>query len=916
MTIDEAVANHRREMGQDAGAFAALSKEILSYFETVAAQAQISLSGSHPPSVNTLVHLNTIAAPALRNLAEMSAEVRKSLAEMLRRPAIARLEVLDDNDEPRVIFITTGGGPGLRWPNAQIASYRSPIGRLAAIRVGDDDDIRTPSGIRNFQLTQRARLNPSQENMEWDSRDTVLEHHGTTPLTIVSLRRLLRALNPRDDDGVASLRSTIASDEDDIILDGLRRTQIERMGLRERPLLDQYQDEIFRLPLASRVALLGPPGSGKTTTLIKRLGLKLDLSEALEDLDVIGRTQAKEKGHAQSWLMFAPTELLRQYVKEAFAREGIAAPDHQIKTWEEYRKDVARNRLGLLQTNTQSGAVLRPDLDNLLDETELSQINWFEDFDNWQKQEFWADLSRHAARLRASTHQGTVRLGEQLQRVIDRTASRDDASAFVEFRRQSRALRTRAQELSSEVNEGLERLFAGVLRTYPQLLDQLAGFLESIATTQEVSEAGEDLESDDEDEEAPPPTKNARARAYEAYKQAVSAFCRALASGRKLPARSRPGRIVQWLGENGLVHGEPQSAGDSLLLALSLRRLANPMRAFLRGIPVRYRQFRRNRVQAGRWYLDAGHAANHLSPLELDLILLAVIRAGRVLLAERQIADAVDEDSISTLLEVRDLFRTQVVVDEATDFSPVQLACMVGFCDPAANAFMACGDFNQRITRWGARRDADLNWAVPNLELHRISITYRHSRQLNVFAHALAMLTDPGAAPPLLPEHLDNEGVDPVLGLALSGEALIRWLAERIGEIEALTRKLPSIAVLVNEEAAVDPLASDLRAALLDTNIPVEGCPRGLVRGADSAVRVFDVQHIKGLEFEAVFFVGVDKLAADLPDLFDKYLYVGATRAAMYLGLTMEGRQLPYSLSGLKPMFTPAWRARSTEAVA
>ena len=27
-------------------------------------------------------------------------------------------------------------------------------------------------------------------------------------------------------------------------------------------------------------------------------------------------------------------------------------------------------------------------------------------------------------------------------------------------------------------------------------------------------------------------------------------------------------------------------------------------------------------------------------------------------------------------------------------------------------------------------------------------------------------------------------------------------------------------------------------------------------------VRVFDIQHIKGLEFEAVFFVGVDRLAA------------------------------------------------------
>jgi UvrD-like helicase C-terminal domain len=48
-------------------------------------------------------------------------------------------------------------------------------------------------------------------------------------------------------------------------------------------------------------------------------------------------------------------------------------------------------------------------------------------------------------------------------------------------------------------------------------------------------------------------------------------------------------------------------------------------------------------------------------------------------------------------------------------------------------------------------------------------------------------------------------------------------------------------------------------------------------------VRVFDIQHIKGLEFEAVFFVGVDELAARLPDLFDKYLYVGTSARASFL---------------------------------
>ena len=66
--------------------------------------------------------------------------------------------------------------------------------------------------------------------------------------------------------------------------------------------------------------------------------------------------------------------------------------------------------------------------------------------------------------------------------------------------------------------------------------------------------------------------------------------------------------------------------------------------------------------------------------------------------------------------------------------------------------------------------------------------------------------------------------------------------------------------------------------------------------GQDSDVRVFDVQHIKGLEFEAAFFLGIDRLARTLPDLFDKYLYVGVTRAATYLGLTCDA-ELPATMA-------------------
>src|SRR6202043_4134464 len=119
------------------------------------------------------------------------------------------------------------------------------------------------------------------------------------------------------------------------------------------------------------------------------------------------------------------------------------------------------------------------------------------------------------------------------------------------------------------------------------------------------------------------------------------------------------------------------------------------------------------------------------------------------------------------LAPIHDLYRTQVVVDEATDFSPVQLACMAQLCDPAANSFVACGDFNQRITSWGSRSDVDLKWVHADLDIRSITITYRHSRQLNELARSIAQLSSPDTPEAQLPPRTDNDGFKPVLATGI-----------------------------------------------------------------------------------------------------------------------------------------------------
>jgi DNA helicase IV len=125
---------------------------------------------------------------------------------------------------------------------------------------------------------------------------------------------------------------------------------------------------------------------------------------------------------------------------------------------------------------------------------------------------------------------------------------------------------------------------------------------------------------------------------------------------------------------------------------------------------------------------------------------------------------------------------------------------------------------------------------------------------------------------------------------------------------------LPSTAIFVNSEAEVAPIADALNAALAEHNIQVIACKEGQTVGQETNVRVFDIQHIKGLEFEAVFFIGIDQLATLHTELFDKYLYVGTTRAATYLGCTCED-VLPPQLEPIRNHFVQTWHSPLLEEV-
>jgi len=882
-----------------------IAGEALAQLESIAETARGKLHDGRTLGSEALASINTMtSSSAIQNLGQISQVNRESYQTLASEPAIARVVAEDDTGNRQTFYICRAI-PLTGFINH--TSYRTEKGRLASLPVGAELELKDGSYLT---VIERAHLRPNALADGWDSHDTVVEAEHFGPFTIESLRALLTEVAGEEvtEDILGQLLAEETARAN--IIDGVRRSVITKMGLRDQPILDQYQDEIFRLPLDKRLLILGPPGTGKTTTLIRRLGQKLDTAYLDEGEQRLVETIASAQGitHANNWLMFTPTELLKQYLKEAFAREGVPASDQRIRTWQDYRRELARNVFGVLRRASGGGTfVLKDGLASLTDSALERPIQWFDDFDEWQRKAYVQELREAATQLHDAKTPEVLSLGARLQDILSRAADGTLAAMFGSLSVEI----AKVQELVSSLKEGSDAKIKAALNLQLKrnraFLDELARMIDSLQQGQ-ATEADDQDDPDADEEEDITASRTGRTAALNAYMQAVRAQARAAASKRTVSKTSRNGKIIEWLGERGLTEADCAEVGASLLVQASARRFVNPVKRYLDGIPKRYRSFRRERQTANTWYRREGFEARDIHPLELDIVMLAILRAAGDLLSRPNVQRDIDSPAWSSLQPILGHYCNQILVDEATDFSPIQLASMAALAHPRLRSFFACGDFNQRLTTWGARSVDDLKWIFADFDIKEITVSYRQSKQLNDLARAMIHAVGGTEQNASLPAHMDSMGVAPaLLEYATNAETIVGWLADRIREIERFVDQLPSTAIFVNTEDDVAPVAEALNTALAEHNIQVIACREGQTVGQESNVRVFDIQHIKGLEFEAVFFVSIDQLAKLHPALFDKYLYVGTTRAATYLGVTCKG-SLPSAIESLRPHFCQDWQ--------
>ena len=691
---------------------------------------------------------------------------------------------------------------------------------------------------------------------------------------------------------------------------------IRKQGeMRYSYIVDPIQTDIMSKHLfdGKTVVIKGGPGTGKTTTMIHRLAYLTDTYAIKEDekkklnkykISALQRKQLLDAINTKrDWMFFSPSQMLKEYLADAMKQEGLADTNEKVWNWKDYSRKILQENYHLLELHGNNAPFKVCNSMEILfyQNSDITHV-----FTNFYLDELRAIKTKLPELKTDDKAYAWMVIAQNIQKRFEDVENYDLARFISLFNSLESVYSSDCKRLLSDRNKSLSELaekICLILDEKNEIRNEIEEILEM--TSDETVE--EDSETDEYEE------VQESSSLINRLKNSISPFL-----GKKSSESPLSGEIQKWL--KAYCHSKVSEAKElseeqkiitEILLPVienkfddEILKIGNLMIfeqfaqytrgvriIMLNGMPARYKRFRtflnktkfegcNQTVLRGVMQNKQGRELHH----QEQSLLLGFINT-LVKQIKASINTKINHEYIEAYEEVA---RPIIGIDEVTDFTICDIYAMQSLLTRGFNSLTLCGDMMQRMTRYGIDSWDELEGVVINPVPFEMKTSYRQSKKLLEVAKQLCIDTL-GETPSYKAFMKSNKVPAPLVYIDDMEYNKIEWISKRISEVvRAYGDNLPSIAIFVTDKGYIPHFIDNLQNTkfFIEKGIKVlDGTNASNI--PENHICVYPIDSVKGMEFDVVFFHNIDKTDAEM-DLVKRYIYVGVSRAAFFLGITMN----------------------------
>jgi hypothetical protein len=805
--------------------------------------------------------------------------------------------------------------------------------KLGGLLIGNHEGkhkYQAPIGEIEIEIFNRATYRPSQLDGEYATDILIRIANDNKAHSFQDIAKIL-SLQNEIDEAQQKLESA-TTEEAELLVQRIASKEEEKKTylnkaqsfirkyaeLRYQPILDPIQESIKRSKIFDGALIInGGPGTGKTTSLIQRI--KFLISPSIEEYKLLTQSQ-KDILFTQktSWIFFSPNELLALFLRNSMKLEELTADSERVKVWAFHKNELIKTYRFVSETKRPFLVYNKANGVNLFLNQSKSINEIIKGFES-SYMDFQKDKLNKVSEIDVTAFQWKI-VGRSIQKYIK---DKSDVKSIEELIRLYINLANNFKNESDTIAEEYSALIKVVASRIQvstnkdtEKVNTLTELLKKWKAESQDTEEDEDEETDIEQEDF---DEKEEATAFDFERELftkLKSICRKQAlrkfdKNTRITKRDR--ELIQIIPEAS-EQAEYDLIGQTAYFKKFFERIIKGIVAnILREIPMVYKRFRREQLNSKsiNWnltMLDEIVKKDKNSRIHSDEQALLISFVNNVVLKiYKSSTEQFNSINHPYLNGFKNNCKPVIGIDEATDFSIIDLISISSFGHPELSSVTLSGDLMQRMTSEGITSWEDFTQINANSEIKNLQISYRQSPTLLSLAKSIYRESTGQTASYESYITKDEAEPRPLIFISQEEDEKLEWIANRILEIyKAYGDSIPSIAIFLPEENQLEEFANKLGSldTLADIGILVKACRNGEVLGNKNTVRVFSIKVIKGLEFESVFFHNIDDLQKQKldNDLFLKFLYVGLSRATFYLALTLSN-QLSDELSFITDNF-------------